>query len=341
MENLTSRIKYLLIILFLLIIPISKEVNAQFIDIPKNDPIDVPIIEANENQLIDLSINKKEFTAGETIEVKTAFHNQLKQSFSGRMIVMIFPLNGSFPAKSFIKDFDLSSGEKTKSFVSEMKIESWMPAGGYKAEVEIRDENDHSIGKKFEFFEVFVEKENDNNNNEIEVAILICVDEECSSEKTVFGKDEIVYFKLNASTEDVKIRATIRTPNGKIEVLNFENDIAPYFLVDAEEGKYSLWANFSKEGYSQRRVEKEFIFEEGYTEEIFESVCRIDGKCEGEENKINCPKDCDVKNKTHLITKDDKSPNKALGYAIFFVIFIIVVLAVKMYMNKKNRNKVI
>ncbi|MCK5475245.1 MAG: hypothetical protein KAI71_01505 [Candidatus Pacebacteria bacterium] len=335
MENLTSRIKYLLIVLFLLIIPISKEVNAQFIDIPKNEPIDVPTIEANDNQLIDFSINKKKFIAGEIIEVKAAFHNQTDQSFSGRMVVMIFPLDGSFPAKSFIKDFNLSSKEKTQYFVSEMKVESWMPAGEYKAEVEIRDENDHNIGKRSEFFEIFVEKEND--NNEIEVAILICVDEECSSEKMVFGKNEIVYFKLNVSTEDVKTRATIKTPNGKIEVLNFENNIAPYSLIDAEEGKYSLWANFSKEGYNQRRIEKEFIFEEGYTEETFESVCVLDGKCEGEENKINCPKDCDLENKIG----DSKDFSKTFGYAIFFVIVIIVVLAVKIYMNKKNRNKVI
>ena len=340
MENLTSRIKYLSIILFLLIIPILKEVNAQFIDIPKNEPIDIPIIEVNDNQLIDLSINKKKFTAGEIIKVETAFHNQTEQSFSGRMIVMIFPLNKSFPAKSFIKNFNLSSEEKTQSFVSEMKIEDWMPVGGYKAEVEIRDENDHNIGKKFEFFEVFVEKEN-NDDNEIEVTVSVCSNEECSNEKTVFGKDETVYFKLNASTEDVKMRATIKTPNEKIEVLNFENNVASYSLIDVEEGKYSLWANFSKEGYKDRRIEKEFIFEEGYTEEVFESVCQINGKCEGEENKINCPKDCDTKSQIGLIAKDDKNPNKVFGYAIFFIIFIIIVLAVKMYMNKKNRNKTI
>ena len=340
MENLTTKIKYLLIILSLLIIPIFKEVNAQFINIPKDEPIAVPMIEVNDDQPIDLSINKKKFTAGEKIGVKANFQNQTQQSLAGRMIVVISALDGSFPAKSFIREFDLSSGEKTQDFVSEMKIEPWMPAGGYKAEVEIRDENDHSMGKKFDFFEVFREEKND-DDNEIEAGIQICINEECSSERMIFGKDEIVYFKLNASTEDMQINATIKTPDGKIEILNFENDSASYSLMDAEEGKYSLWANLSKEDYKNRRIEKEFIFEEGYTEEIFESVCRIDGKCEGEENKINCPKDCDVKNKTHLITKDDKSPNKVLGYAIFFVIFIIVVLAVKMYMNKKNRNKVI
>ena len=331
MENLKIKIKYLLIILTLLAIPIFKKADAQFINIPKNEVIDAPIAGVNDNQPIDFSINKKEFTAGEKIETKAVFHNQTEQPLAGRMIVVISPLDKSFPAKPFLKEFNLSAGEKTEDFISEMRIEDWMPAGIYQAEIEIRDKNDHSIYKKSEFFEIFQEEKID---NEIEAVVQVCANEDCSIEKMVFGKGETVYFKLNASTQDLKINATIKTPDKKIEVLNFENDIISYSLAGAEEGSYSLWVNFSKEGYKNRRTEKKFIFEEGYTEEMFESVCKINGKCEGEEDKVNCPKDCNLKSEI----RNDENFNKIFGYAIYFIIFIIAVLVIKIFINKRKSN---
>ena len=334
MKNLKIKASYLLVVLFLLAIPIFKKADAQFIDISKDEIVDVPMAGVNDNQPIDFSINKKEFTAGEKIEIKAVFQNQTQQSLAGRMIIIISSLDKSFPAKSFLKEFDLSAGEKTEDFISEMKIEDWMPVGIYQAEIEIRDKNDHSIYKKSEFFETFQEEKID---NEIEAAVQVCANEDCSIEKMVFGKNETVYFKLNASVQNLKINATIKTPDEKIEILNFENDIISYPLVSAEEGKYSLWVNFSKENYKNRRIEKKFIFEEEYTEEIFESVCKIDGKCEGEEDKINCPKDCNLKSEI----RNDENSNKIFYYAIYFIIFVIVVFAIKMYVNKRNSSKAI
>ena len=334
MKNLKIKASYLLVVLFLLAIPIFKKADAQFIDISKDEIVDVPMAGVNDNQPIDFSINKKEFTAGEKIEIKAVFQNQTQQSLAGRMIIIISSLDKSFPAKSFLKEFDLSAGEKTEDFISEMKIEDWMPVGIYQAEIEIRDKNDHSIYKKSEFFEIFQEEKID---NEIEAAVQVCANEDCSIEKMVFGKNETVYFKLNASVQNLKINATIKTPDEKIEILNFENDIISYPLVSAEEGKYSLWVNFSKENYKNRRIEKKFIFEEEYTEEIFESVCKIDGKCEGEEDKINCPKDCNLKSEI----RNDENSNKIFYYAIYFIIFVIVVFAIKMYVNKRNSSKAI
>ena len=305
MKNLTIRLKFLLVVLVLLTIPFFEETNAQLINLPTNELIDVPVgdIPINEpadNQIVNFSINKKEFTTGEKVEVKTIFHNQTQQSLVGRMIVVILPLDKSFPAKSFIKEFDLLAGEKTQDFISEMNIENWMPAGMYKTEVEIRDARDHIIGKKFEVFEIFKEE----INNKIEATIQVCVDKDCSKKRMVFGKDEMVYFKLDTSIQNMKINATIKTPTGKIDILNFKNNASSYSLENAVNGKYSLWINLSKEGYENKRVEKKFSLEEDYTEAEFKSICKIDGKCEGEENIYNCPKDCSpqpINNKLYIL----------------------------------------
>jgi len=327
MKNLIIKVKYLLIVLILPAIPFFKEADAQVINIPKDEVIDVPIIKINDNQPIDFSINKKKFAAGEKVEVKAIFHNQTQQPFAGRMIVTISPLDKSFPAKPFIKEFNLPAGEKTQDFVSEMNIEDWMPAGIYKAEIEIRGAKDYLIYKKFEVFEVF---EKEKVNNEIKATVQMCADESCSKKRMVFGKDETVYFKLDSSVQDLRINATIKTPNGKIEVLNLENNIASYSLKNAKEGRYSLWVNLSKEDYKNRRIEKEFFLEEDYTEAEFKSICKIDSKCEGEENEHNCPQDC-----------SPKAGNKLFTYALVIVVLIIMgIAALIVYKRKKKNNNV-
>ncbi|MCK5123564.1 MAG: hypothetical protein KAQ87_05475 [Candidatus Pacebacteria bacterium] len=321
MKNLKT--KYLLIILVLLVIPFFKEVDAQLINIPTNEIINVPVVEINDNQPIDFLINKKEFTVGEKIEAKAVFHNQTQQPLAGRMIVTVSPLDKSFPAKPFLKEFNLLAGGKTEDFISEMKIEDWMPAGIYQAEIEIQDDWNHLVGKKLELFEVFKEEK---INNEIEAAIQICSDKDCSKKRAVFNKNELVYFKLDTSLQDIQINATVKTPNGKIDVLDFENNSSSYSLENSAEGKYSLWVNLSKENYKSRRIEREFTFEKDYTEEIFESICKVDGKCENEENEQNCPQDCSSK-----ITKIS-------NLYIFVAVILIIVIGIIMFILKRKRS---
>ena len=311
MKNLTIKLKILLIALTLLLVPSQNLITAQ---------------------ILDLSINKQEFKHGEKVEAKASFYNKTQEHLKGRMIVVFSPLDASAPPFSVIKEFNLAAGEKTPDLIFEMTVESWMDAKPYKAEIEIRDTRDHLISKKFVIFSIL------GGEKSIDADVYIYADKSCSNKRTVFGKDDrIVYFKLDTLIQDMQINATTKTPDGKIDILNFENNISSYSLKNAKEGKYSIWINLSRDGYKNRRIEKEFIFEEGYTEEVFESVCKIDGKCEGKEDKINCPKDCNIKSEI----KDNENSNKIFSYAIYFIIFIVVILAAKMYINKKNSNNVI
>lgn len=324
MKNLI-KIKYASIVLALLLIPFFEEANAQLIHIPKDEMIDAPMPGVNTNQPVEFLINKRKLTTGEKIEVKAIFQNQTQQPLAGRMIVSIFPADKSFPAKPFIKEFNLLAGEKTADFVSEIDIEDWMPVGIYQAEVEIRDKNDYIIYKKSDFFEVFREEK---NNNKIKAIVQVCADQDCFQQRAVFNKKETVYFKLDLAIQDVQINATIKTPVGKIEHLIFEDNFAEF--KSDEVGKFSLWVNISKEGYEKSRVEREYMTEENYTEVEFPLICKIDGKCAGDENEENCSQDCSAK----IIKIDSNFLNIIFG----ILTVIIIGLGVMVLRRRKKKN---
>jgi len=307
---------------------ITGEIRAENITLPKSGPIILPVPAIPENPILNITINKPELNYGEKAIVKTTLHNQTEQSLKGTILVIIYPFEDFSSVKTFNYEFDLFSSEKTENLISEVLLEDWMINGKYKVDAEAKDQYGNIFAKKTIFFELI---EKNNIGKEIEAEVNICSSENCSNSKTVFGSGDIVYLRLETLNKNIKIKATIKNPNGKIEVLNFAGNTLSYSLNEKESGKYSIWVNLSASGYQGKRLEKEFIFEEDYTEEVFESVCKVNGKCDGEENEINCPKDCNVE--SGITTK------KMIIYSLYFIFVVVVVFVIKKKVIKKNSNK--
>lgn len=334
------------LLLFFSIISFSivyKQVNAQSISLPKIKPIILPVPTAppeNEstdlpapvipqNQILNVSIDKTEFSYNEKVVVKTILDNQSSQTLIGKIVLTIHPLDTSFPAKVFNYEFDLLPGKTTETFISEMMLEDWMIEGKYEVNAQAKDQYGNVFASKSFLFDVVGGEETD---QDIEADADVCANEDCSEKKMIFTKDEIVYLKLNSKIDSLKISATLKTPNGIIEILNFVENMSSYSLKNNEPGKYSIWINLSGDGYKNRRIEKEFIFEEGYTEEVFESVCKIDGKCEGREDSYNCPKDC-------LVENGVEEENKFYSNIFVGIIIFISILGAAIFIIRKKSAK--
>ena len=309
---------------------VAGEIKAENITLPKSGPIILPAPAIPENPILNITINKPELNYGEKALIEVILLNQTKQSLKGTIVVIVYPLEDFSSSKTFNYEFDLLSAEKTENLISEMLLEDWMIDGKYKVDAEAKDQYGNIFAKKTIFFELI---EKDIVSKNIEAKLDICSSEDCTNNKTVFGNEDIVYLRLETSIKNIKINATIKNPNGEIEVLNFVGNTLSYSLNKKESGKYSIWVNLSAIGYQGKRLEKEFIFEEDYTEEVFESVCKVNGKCDGEENEINCPKDCNIESKI--------TANKILSYLLYFIIFVVVVFIIKKIVSKRNSDKVI
>jgi len=272
-------------------------------------------------QIVSISLDRQILKPNEKIEASVSFTNPTQNQLKGQLICNFTDLNRKFPPMPSVEEFDLAPGQKSKAFNFEMTVGKLMPEGLWRVEVEVRDENNNLITESYKEFKVIGTKK------PIEANVNICADRSCSERKAVFVENETAYIKLDSPLTDLDISSTIKDPSGKIENIIFENNLAVYSLKNADEGSYSLWINLSKEGYLNQKIERNFAVLNAPAEIQSVSICNADGKCEGEENKQNCPQDCLSGTK-----------NKNSKFYIFVVAVLLIIGAgVMMFIIKKKK----
>jgi len=98
--------------------------------------------------------------------------------------------------------------------------------------------------------------------------------------------------------------------------------------IKAEQiGTYTLEAIASKQGYKTMNIKEQFGVIEKEAEIKLATICNANGKCEGKENKQNCPQDC-------LETK--KSTKHLLIISLVIVFILIIGILLYYRFSKKN-----
>lgn len=156
----------------------------------------------------------------------------------------------------------------------------------------------------------------------LEFNLNYCKDSACEEKTKVFILNDVIYLNYISEVENPEITAKLIYPD------KTEKQITLPTSIKAEQaGNYELEITANKEGYKTTNKNDMFgvIAEQPQIKSA--SVCAVDGKCAGQENKQNCPQDCAAK-KSKIFSA------KIIGLAVLFV-FIIVSIMYYLFIRKK------
>lgn len=269
--------------------------------------------------LMSISLNKEQFKPGDEIKAGIIFTNNFSQQIKGILTCGFVSYDNTLPPMPKAQEINLAPGEKI-NFDCSMMVGETMPNGLYKAMAEARDENNNLIAENTKEFSITGAKK------EIKADLLVCKNENCDTNQAVFLRGEIVYLKLITNILDLEIKSLLEDNKTKEKSdLIFKDSKARITAV--KDGSYMVKIILNKNGYSEQIIQKDFAVINASAEIKSASICAVDGKCAGQENKQNCPQDC-VPGKIKIFS------SKIIGLAVLFI-FIIIGIMYYLFIRKK------
>jgi len=242
---------------------------------------------------IRLFINDKTFSLGDKIEISAQVYNSYSSTTNFRIRSLMVNKGDTYPKGVLLENIELMPGEvKNVSLYSVFVDESF-------------DSDDYSVFTELYYGDAKVDNSEVrffvDSLKELDFGFKVCGDFDCSDDKNIFVKGEIVYVKAYFK-DKVDVSVILQYPSGETKEIEL-----PTSIKSEQIGTYTLDVTVSKEGYKTINRKEQFG--------IIEQEADIKDRVNIEE-KV-------------LITQPTETNNYfwwILGFALLVVVIIIYVI---------------
>lgn len=147
----------------------------------------------------------------------------------------------------------------------------------------------------------------------------MCKDSACENKAKVFLVGDNIYLDYDSEVSNPLITITLTYPDKRTAQLN-----VPGSVRATDIGTYEMEISAEKQDYKKIKQKQNFAVIDEKPEIEFAGVCNVDGRCEAEETKDNCPQDCKPKGVTNNIM-------------MFLIIIVVVIGLVVLYHWMKTK----